>query len=191
MSELAEVFEIDDADTFEMLTDPMRVELIERLFEPSSVSELAEAMDVPRTRLYHHIRLLEEAKVIRVVRTRQRGAIPEKIYQVAAHNIRPSDRILAEYPPRHAAAAVIGPILSTTRADIIRSATDGRFDFKRSPDEKKFMVARILLSLSPERRHRFITELREVIERYSDEDEPDGEPVAGTILVYTSSRGKR
>jgi DNA-binding transcriptional ArsR family regulator len=190
MVELAEVFEIDDADTFEMLSDPTRVELIERLFEPATVSELAEAMDVPRTRLYHHMRLLEEARVIRVVQTRRRGAIPEKVYQLKAKNYRPSDRLLAEYPPRHAAAAMVDPILSTTRADIIRSATEGRFDFTRDPRRRQGMVARTLLALTPERRHQFITELKELLERYEDDD-PDGELVAATILVYRSSRSVR
>jgi DNA-binding transcriptional ArsR family regulator len=190
MSELAEIFEVDDADTFEMLADPTRMELLERLFDPASVSELAEAMDVPRTRLYHHVRLLEDAKAIRVVQTRQRGALPEKIYQVTAHNYRPSDRLLAEYPPRHATAAMVDPILATTRADIIRSATDGRLDFKRDPNQRKHLVARLLLVLSPEHRHEFITGLKALIERY-DEEDPDGEPVAATILVYTTSRGRR
>src|SRR5690606_13459481 len=129
MPEPDEVFEIDDAETFEMLVDPLRVEMIERLFEPASVTELAEAMRVPRTRLYHHIRLLEEAGMIRVVATRQRGAIPEKIYQASAKIYKPSDRFLAESPPDQYAVAVVDSLLSWTRADIRRAVAEGRVNF--------------------------------------------------------------
>src|SRR5688572_13349406 len=106
MTELADTVEIDDAGTLELLADHTRVELLERLFEPTSVSATATSRHAPGPRLYHHVRLLEEAGLIRVVRTRRRGAIPEKIYQVTARNLRPSARLLAEYPPRHAAAAL-------------------------------------------------------------------------------------
>jgi DNA-binding transcriptional ArsR family regulator len=186
----ADVLEIDDASTFEMLADPTRWELLERLYEPATVSELAEAMHVPRTRLYHHIRLLEEAGTIRVVRTRQRGAIPEKIYQVTARDFRSSERLLAEYPPRQTAAAMVDPMLSTTRADVIRAVTDGRFDFNRDPGHKKAMMTRHLVVLSPERWHQFITELSALLGRYEDDD-PDGDPMAALIMVYPSSRRAR
>lgn len=190
MTEPAEVFEIDEAETFEVLADPTRCELIERLFEPATVSELAEAMEVPRTRLYHHIRLLEEVGMIRVVQTRQRGAIPEKIYQVTAKSYRPSDRLLVEYPPRHAAAAMVDPLLATTRGDIIRSAAEGRFQFGARDDAyRQGMLGRHLMVMSAARRHEFITELAALIDRY--EDEPGGELVAATFLVYTSSRRAR
>jgi DNA-binding transcriptional ArsR family regulator len=188
MTEPVDLLEIDDAKTFELLFDHTRVELLERLLEPTSVSELATAMDVPRTRLYHHIRLLEDAGLIRVVQTRQRGAIPEKIYQMTAKFIRPSARLIAQYPPRGAAAAMVDPILSTTRADVIRSAAEGRFDFNRPHDQpKRGMLARHLVSLSPERRDRFISDLQAVLERY-DDDDPGGELVAAVLLVYPSSR---
>jgi DNA-binding transcriptional ArsR family regulator len=190
VTELADVFEIDDAETFEILADPTRVELLERLIEPASVSQLAAAMQVPRTRLYHHMRLLEEAGLIRVVQVRQRGAIPEKTYQVTARSYRPSKKLLAEYPPRHAAAAMVDPLLSTTRADIIRSVTEGRFDLNEHGGYRKGMLGRHLVVLTAERRHQFLAELKAVLDRYQEHD-PDGELVAATLLVYTSSRTVR
>lgn len=188
MTEPAEVFEIDDVETFEMLSDPTRVELLERLFEPASVSELAEAMNVPRTRLYHHIRLLEETGLIRVVEVRQRGALPEKVYRQAARLYRPSEKFRRNHPLPRRAAAIVDPLLSTTRADIIRSVTDGRFDLDE-PDGSTCMLARHLVVLSAERRQQFMTDLKAVLDRYQDSD-PDGELVATTLLAYTSSRSR-
>lgn len=190
MAEPDEVFEIDDAETFEMLVDPIRVEMIERLFDPASVTELAEAMNVPRTRLYHHVRLLEQAGMIRVVQTRRRGAIPEKIYQAAAKTYTPSQRFLAESPPGQFAAAIVDSLLSWTRADILRSVAEGRVRFGEGAERgKRAVMLRHLVTLSPQRRDQFMSELSELVNRYR-QDDPDGEPLAATILVYPSSRSR-
>lgn len=79
-----EVFWIDDVQTFELLADPTKVEILELTAVPHSVSEIAQAMGVPRTRLYHHVGALEEAGIIAVAATRQAGAMTEKLYQAAA-----------------------------------------------------------------------------------------------------------
>lgn len=191
MTEPDEVFEIDDAETLEMLVDPLRVEMIERLFDPASVTELAEAMKVPRTRLYHHIRLLEEAGMIRVVETRQRGAIPEKVYRAAAKTYTPSERFLAESPPDQFAAAIVDSLLSWTRADILRAVAEGRVNFGKTAERRQQSIMfRHVVALSPQRRHQFITEVNALLDRYR-EDDPDGEPLAATVLIHPSSRRPR
>jgi DNA-binding transcriptional ArsR family regulator len=191
MTEPAEVFEIEDAETLEMLLDPIRVEMLERLFDPASVTELAEAMNVPRTRLYHHVRLLEEAGMIKIVETRQRGAIPEKVYRVTAKSFRPSDQFLAESPPSQFAAAVVDSLLAWTRADVIRSVAEGRVIFGKAVEHRKrAIMTRHVAVLSEQRRHQFITDMGDLLQRYQDDD-PDGEPLAATILVYPSSRPPR
>ena len=188
MTQPADVFEIDDARTLEMLADPLRLELLEHLYQPASVSEVAEVLDVPRTRLYHHVRLLEQAGMIKVVRTRQRGAIPEKIYQVTAKDFRPSARFLAESRPRQVIAAIVDSLLSFTRMDITRSFTEGRFAFGERTEHRRAMLSRNLVMLSPGRLHTFLAELQGLIDRYDDQPDPDGEPVAIVALVYPSSR---
>ena len=191
MTEPAEVFEIDDAETLDMLADPVRIEMIERLFDPASVTELAEAMNVPRTRLYHHVRLLEEAEMIRVVETRRRGAILEKVYRATAKTYRPSEKFLAESPPGQFAAAVVDPLLAWTRADVVRSVAEGRVTFGKAVEHgRRAIMTRHVVVLSPERRHQLITEMRALLGRYQDDD-PVGEPVAAMVLVYPSSRSAR
>jgi DNA-binding transcriptional ArsR family regulator len=187
MTEPLEVFEIDDAGTLEMLADPVRCELIERLIDPASVSEVARAMGVPRTRLYHHVRLLEAAGMIKVVQTRKRGAIPESVYRVAARNFKPSARLLAESPPRQVVAAVMDSVLSVTRADITRSFMEGRVGFDEAAGHRRAMLTRNVVVLSRERMRQLITELTAVLDRYNDDD-PGGDPVAFVAMVYPSSR---
>jgi DNA-binding transcriptional ArsR family regulator len=74
-----DVFWLENKEHFDLLSDSTRLEIIELLLSPRSVADLAERMGVPRTRLYHHVNLMEDAGMIRVVETRPAGAQQEKV----------------------------------------------------------------------------------------------------------------
>ena len=88
-------FLITDTDTMKVFADANRLAILQLLGEPHSVKEIAAALDVPRTRLYHHINMMEERGLIEIVETRETGRIPEHLYRAAAHRYRPSDELLA------------------------------------------------------------------------------------------------
>src|SRR5919112_744906 len=72
---------ISDAETLKAISDPLRLKILEamvaRVGEPWSVKELAAALDVPQTRLYHHVELLLERDLIRVAGQRVVSGIIE------------------------------------------------------------------------------------------------------------------
>ncbi|HEX7097910.1 MAG TPA: winged helix-turn-helix domain-containing protein [Acidimicrobiia bacterium] len=185
----ADLFEIEDAETLEMLADPTRIELIERLMTPASVTEVAEAMGVARTRLYHHIRLLEEAGLIRVVGERRRRAVTEKVYQSAARRFQPSRRFLEEVSPAEAIAAIVDSAFAVTRVDITRSFAEGRAGFDHDDPARTTMLSRSVVRLSPERLRSLVDELEALLRRYEDDDAGESAiPVAFLTVVYPSSR---
>jgi len=62
--------------------DPLRIRMgLLLLEEPHTVKELAAALDVPPTRLYYHVRLLEEHGLIEVVERRLVSGIEERRYR--------------------------------------------------------------------------------------------------------------
>ena len=77
---------ITTLDQLKAISDPLRVEILERLWlEPMSPQQMALEMGTPRTRLYHHFRLLEEAGLIAVAHTtRKRGAVERRYASVHA-----------------------------------------------------------------------------------------------------------
>ncbi|NND85164.1 MAG: helix-turn-helix domain-containing protein [Acidimicrobiia bacterium] len=186
--EPAEVFWIEDAETFDVLGDPTRIELLELTARPRSVAEIAEAMGVPRTRLYHHVNLMEEKGLIAVAETRQKGAMTEKRYQSAAKSYRPSDSFLNDATPRERAESVMTSIFGATRADFLRAIEEERFGFTDAKDERKVAIGRALLRLTPERLSELIVELEEVLAQYMEDDDPSAMPVAVTHLIHPSSR---
>lgn len=185
-----EVFYLKSEADFEVLSDPTRLEIIEMLYRPHSVGELADAMDVPRTRLYHHVNLLEEHGMIRVVDTRRSGAVDEKLYQVAARSFHPSPEYLKSSVPRERAKALITSIFGSTQADFIRAVDAGTAPLEDDGGSRSVLIFRGITRLDSEQLHQFVSDLEEVYSRYQmDDDAPDDSvPVAVLGLVYQSSR---
>ena len=63
------------------IADPFRTQLIQLLRDRArSTQELAEELSIPKGTVGHHLKVLESAGLIRVVRTRQVRALTEKFY---------------------------------------------------------------------------------------------------------------
>jgi DNA-binding transcriptional ArsR family regulator len=79
--ELDEVLKVDRPEQFKAAGDPTRSKIISLLSErAATTSQLAEALGKTRGNMGHHLKVLESAGLIRVVRTRQVRAITEKYY---------------------------------------------------------------------------------------------------------------
>jgi DNA-binding transcriptional ArsR family regulator len=76
-----EVLQVRDPEQFKAVGDPTRQKIISLLTEKAATtSQLAEALGQPKGSIGHHLKVLENAGLIRVVRTRQVRAITEKYY---------------------------------------------------------------------------------------------------------------
>jgi DNA-binding transcriptional ArsR family regulator len=74
-----------DVDSLKAIADPTRIRLgLLMLDAPKTVKELAAALEVPPTRLYYHVRLLERHGYIRVARRRMVSGIEERSYLAVA-----------------------------------------------------------------------------------------------------------
>lgn len=82
-------FDYDAADTLlvseppqlRAIADPFRAQLIQLLRDRArSTQELSEELGVPKGTVGHHLKVLESAGLIRVVRTRKVRAVTEKFY---------------------------------------------------------------------------------------------------------------
>jgi len=81
------------------LADPLRATVLELLLErAASVTELAQAVDRPKSTVAYHVNLLVDAGLLRVVRTRRVRAIQERYYGRVARTLyigvlnRPEDK---------------------------------------------------------------------------------------------------
>jgi DNA-binding transcriptional ArsR family regulator len=79
--ELAETLSMETPDQFKALFEATRRQILQLLLErAATISELAATLDIPKGTIGHHIGVLEETGLIRVVRTKKVRAIEAKYY---------------------------------------------------------------------------------------------------------------
>ena len=86
---------ITDPETLKVVADPLRLRILKLLKQPTTVKEVAEAVDIPPTKLYYHFSQLEKHELIQVVETRVVSGIIEKHYQTAARRFRVDESLFA------------------------------------------------------------------------------------------------
>jgi len=75
---------IDDAARLKLALSPMRRQLLARLREPASASQLAGELGVARQKLNYHLRALESAGLLELVEERQRRGFVERVLAARA-----------------------------------------------------------------------------------------------------------
>jgi DNA-binding transcriptional ArsR family regulator len=119
--DLDEMLVVTAPEQLRAMADPLRSTLLELLLErAATVTEMAQAVDRPKSSVAYHVNLLLDAGLLRVVRTRKVRAIEERYYGRIARTLyvgvlnRPEDKQVvatmnglaqaaAEAVPAHAA----------------------------------------------------------------------------------------
>jgi DNA-binding transcriptional ArsR family regulator len=179
---------IDDLATLKAIADPTRAAILELLAEPRSVTELAAALEVPRTRLYHHVELLRSKGLIEEVAQRRAGALTERVYALTAKVFRPSARLLRSRDAQQRVEAITTLLFDTTKSDLARGVASG--DVKFDQAEARFGLGRSIAFLTPEQAAEFVTELEALVARFDEAhaSTDDARPFALVWALYPSSR---
>ena len=75
------------------LSHPTRIALLDLLREPQSASGAARALGQPRQRVNHHLKALEDARLVVQVETRQQRGFVETLYRSVAGTVLVSPRV--------------------------------------------------------------------------------------------------
>ena len=81
---------LNTVERLKALADPIRIRFMLELTEgPRTVKEVAEALGVPPTRLYYHLRILEQNGLLEVANRRIVSGIEERSYRITGdpHNM--------------------------------------------------------------------------------------------------------
>jgi DNA-binding transcriptional ArsR family regulator len=79
--ELADTVEVSTPSQLRAIADPLRSTILDLVLErAATVAELAAAVERPKSTVAHHVNVLLEAGMLRVVRTRRVRAIDERYY---------------------------------------------------------------------------------------------------------------
>jgi DNA-binding transcriptional ArsR family regulator len=161
--EADDVLVVREVEQLRALGDDLRGQIVVLLRERArSTTELAQALGLPKGTVGHHVKVLEKAGLIRVVRTRQVRALTEKLYGRTARLFlfKSSDDADGEDVRNVAAAS-----LRTAVEEMLPLDDD---------DRTTFAVLRVRLTEADARR--FVRRLDKLTEDFIAADHPDGEP---------------
>ncbi len=181
---------ISDLETLKVLSDPLRLRLIEVLMsEPMTVKVLAEHIDIPATKLYYHINLLDKHGLIRVVKTQVVSGIIEKTYWVTAGSFRIDRSLLAFDTQSEDQMPIVDMVVTPVREEIRRGVNAGLISTEAgAPDHDRLLMSRTRVVLSPEQADAFYARVNELLQEFkelgSGEDPADGKLYTLTIVLY-------
>ncbi len=164
--EAAETLVVSERAQLRALADDVRVAIVARLRDRArSTQQLAEELGIPKGTVGHHLKVLEAAGLIRVVRTRQVRAVTEKFYGRTArlfvfHAEDPEDE-----------RALGATMLRQAASEIARTPDVGTFGHNK---------ARLL----PQDAARFGRRLRRLTADMRAADTPEGTPWALAAALY-------
>ncbi len=166
-----DALELDTLEQFDALLSPQRLRLSEMLSVPKTAKEVAEELGVPVTRLYYHLNALVEHGLVRVVEERPKGALVERVFQVAGKAMRPSKAFLERYGAE-GLVEVTALAFRHAEARFVAAVRKGHVGFERDEPQRKATIGLSALQLTPDR----LSELVERVEALQEEfTEDEGE----------------
>lgn len=178
---------LDSWEQVELLGDDGRLAILELCVRPRTVTQIAETLKVPRTRLYHHVKRLTENGLLRVVKTKQVGPATESHYQTSARSYRPSKQLIRSLSESAMGSALLTVVLGPARADFVRSLEKGAFSLTETSGKRRVLISRGLKELTPEELDRVIREMEAILDRYDTDpsvDRPGTIPVSFVSLIH-------
>jgi DNA-binding transcriptional ArsR family regulator len=172
---------VDEPERVRTALSPLRRELLNRLREPASATQLATALELPRQRVNYHLRELEKAGLVELVEERQRRGCVERILRAkpGAFVVDPgvmSTAESAEFTRIHDqyAAEHLVDVAAATVRDVARMQAGAGETGKRL---LTFTIEAEVRFGQPADVHRFTDALAEAVGRTVTQfDTPDGRP---------------
>lgn len=189
---------VSDVETLKALSDPLRLRILELMVSRSeaawSVKELAAELEVPQTRLYHHIDLLAERDLIRLVSQRLVSGIVESRYRVAALSFRLDRRLLSnDQSLDEDGRELLHTVFDSARDELVRALhgwlvshpADDLQDDPHEADPEKPLLSRGLAMLPPERAGEFRQRLIDLMAEFDgDAQAPGAVPFGFLFAIY-------
>lgn len=168
------VHELRTVKELRAASHPLRATVLRLMKEEErSVKDLCELLGETTTRLYYHVRQLEDAGLIRLVRTEKRARSVLKYYRATAMVFTIPFDMLQEHPESPEAMAGVSmeaKLMELGAADVRYALSSGVGNI--TVDE--YSIARFLVRTTPERVREFTRQLEELLVSFANSDQEDG-----------------
>lgn len=179
---------ITDVEQLKAFSEPFRLRIVEVMADdpirPWTAKELAERLEVKQTKLYHHLKLLEQHGIIGVAATRMVSGIQERSYQVSARGFRVDRKLLTGAESSSAMSGALDAIFEKTRAEIMEGLASGVIDPAADDGQRRRMgLWSTHMRLSPASVRR-VMRLIEKLAEVDTHPDPDGDEYGLVVGFY-------
>jgi DNA-binding transcriptional ArsR family regulator len=133
--------EVNDVETLRAMSDPLRLAILRLLMFDADVAvrvmsakEIAAELGEPQTKLYRHLKQLEDAKLIEVAETRVVSGIIEQRYRTAQLDVRLSPALMGDTDVRGDLMTTVGAVIDEFRQELRRNVRANRVDMRPFSD---------------------------------------------------------
>ena len=171
-----DVLVVSEPHQLRALADDLRARIVLLIRErAASITELSSALGTPKGTVGHHVKVLEKAGLVRVVRTRRVRALTEKYYgRVARLFVLRSDEGL---PDELSGGALTAIMLRQTADELVAS--------RPQEDQGALLHAR----LSPKDVRRFQRRLNKLVDDFRNSETPEGDMQALVFALFQAEPG--
>lgn len=147
---------IDSPEVLRLIADPTRLHILNALRQQTlTVKQLADLLEVPRTRLYYHLRLLEEHDLIASIEAGDYTGASEKRYRTTAYRLSVAKSMFdSAEGPGSPFDTYLSLILDEVGAEIRRAVASGLIDIAQSSDDvirpRHLVLGRRMYRLTPD-----------------------------------------
>ncbi len=155
-------YTLDRLDQVRLLAHPLRLRLFEAFaIEPRTTQQVARALGLAPTRLYHHVNALEKVGLLRLQSTRQVRGATEKYYQAVGRMLEVEPGLFAGKPKgrrggmaagavagsRESIEAVVAQLMESARADLGSALVR----YSETPESLRPIAAQVVVHGTPEK----------------------------------------
>jgi DNA-binding transcriptional ArsR family regulator len=183
---------VTDVDTIKALADTTRLSILRALSRdrvPKSAKELAEELGQPQTKLYRHLKVLQEAGLIEPAETRVVSGIVETKYRAAQSSVTID---ASEHPDETAEAMLqmIGGNLADYRERFLWNTEHKQWSSDPEEMKKDGAVMNLSAVIAPESADEFQRRLEELVRDFDNYPrDPDGVRIEGLISWFRPGPG--
>lgn len=181
MAEPTNTHVVSDLSQLKALSHELRQLILGTLCkEPMTTKQVAKKLGQPPTKLYHHVAILEEAGLLRLVETRQNRGTTEKYYQAVAGRFEVGETAIGK--DSEGVDALFGGAFESALGDIRKLASQVGDDGKELSGMA--MMARGAIDLTPEEFELFIEKISEFIAFFRENPTPRAKRHSVILAVY-------
>jgi DNA-binding transcriptional ArsR family regulator len=167
---------------FRAVASPIRVALLEILAHgPATVRTLAGELGVPRTRLYHHLKILEASQLIEVAGERRVRGVIERTYGSVADEVSLDPGLFGEEGLEAVARAPVRAAFRLAESELVGAVESGQVS--------DVVVEQHVVRLQRARYRELRERLMEWLDDLRDSHDPNAElSIRATVAMHPSAK---